>query len=59
MSGKIRALLLSLIGAVCFVLVGCDTPEEVQVEEYPSRAVTNGLEENATNDAGNNATQEQ
>ena len=42
MSRKAFAMFLSLVAASWLTLGGCDTPEEVMLEEYPSRAVTDG-----------------
>jgi hypothetical protein len=53
MSRKIRTVLVLLLGTFWLVLVGCDTPEEVYVEEYPTRVETNQTGETA----GENATQ--
>jgi hypothetical protein len=51
MTGKPLFLLVSLLALLWMAPVGCDTPERVDVERYPSRAAVNATDENATMNA--------
>jgi hypothetical protein len=51
MSRKPIFLLVSLLALLWMAPMGCDTPEKVDVERYPSRATVNATDENATMNA--------